>query len=479
MFDSPNNFFSKNWLNLIGVKNKHETESIDFGNESSNKDLKSDKKVNLDFGEETSNSNGDFLELGNGKKTKFDLKKSKTDFKEEKIASENKRKETQPRSISPNPKRLAERQYSTNATPSDRNTTRTTKQEMMTENKKNDSNGLHKKADFYRDKKILHPLLKNVKGQISLDNASVKGFRIFLMTWNLSGNSPNKFRTNFYKTASFILKKDADILYFGFQELFELKIKLKSVINLINIDECIKEWKGLFAEYFPEYKLQSDENLIGLQSFMLVKESLVSSLMSNETYPIKLGYMNMGNKGAIKLSVNFNGYNIDIYNCHLTAGDSQEKVIERMKDFKSIFQNSEENDLLNKTHCSFLLGDFNVKLQADKNQIMSVLEKGKDAYQVLKGIDEWSQTRKSIGALSEFYEEKISFNPTYKYVVGVDKIDHSRTPAWSDRVFFNPKKIANFDIIEYNSIPFYASDHTPVFLVADINKKEQVSGKNV
>ena len=468
LFDSPNNYFSKSWLRLNGVQNKFEEELIDFAEDTSNQSMKTDKKVDLYFGETGNDSNVDLLELNIEKKTNLEITRANTDFLGEPIDYENKSREYQARSISPAPKRTFERQNSTNINPRDRISDLSSNSKPTNRNENNEIQSHNKRTDFYRNKKQLQQIMKNSKGQFSLDVLPINGFKIYLMTWNLAGNNPSKFRTQFKSIAFKIQKQNPDIIYFGFQELFELKMKFKTMMNIINIEDCIKEWLDLFNESLPDYKLCMNENLIALQSFMFIKSSLFSSLLSIVILPIKLGYMNIGNKGAIKVTINFRGYIIEIYNCHLTAGDSFEKSKARVKDLESIFLKSLENDSSNKAHCSFFVGDFNFKLKAEPSQILNVLRETKDPYQILKGIDEYIDIKDLIRPFGNFREEKITFDPTYKYVVGNGKFDGSRAPTWCDRIFFNSKKITNFKVIDYDALRLYISDHTPVYMVAEI-----------
>lgn len=330
---------------------------------------------------------------------------------------------------------------------------------------------IHEKKDFYRNKKIFIKTLQNPKCQIQLDQKSLSGFRIFLMTWNLSGLSPEALKSKLRPIFAKIQKYNPDIVYFGFQELVELKMKFKSMMSLLNVDKIIRDWKLIFAENLSNYKIYFDENIIGLQSFLLVRSSSNNAVLSIDPQLIKLGMMNIGNKGAIKLVMNFNGYLIEISNCHLSAGQNEESYQGRLKDLQAIFAKNVETIEGSRINCGFLLGDFNFKVRNNIPEVLQILKSAKDPYKMLQNFDELTDACRILPEINHFREEKVCFPPTYKYFMGESEFDTSsdRTPSWCDRIIYSSNRLQSFKIIDYFAIPLHVSDHLPVYIVADVN----------
>jgi endonuclease/exonuclease/phosphatase family metal-dependent hydrolase len=282
--------------------------------------------------------------------------------------------------------------------------------------------------------------------------------------------NPSKFTKQLKNVAALAQKHDPDLIYVGFQELFELKMKLASVMNYFNVEEIIQDWKSLLGEAFPAHRLVFDDTLVALQSFLLVRVAMKSSILSIDSRHVKLGIMNMGNKGAIKLTLNFNGYVTDIFNCHLTAGESNENHMGRVKDLQTIIGRGDDKG--NVPHCSFLLGDFNFKVRSEISEVYKTIRSTKEPFKALRNSEEWAVVNKELPESAAFKEERVLFPPTFKYVSGEAKldVDSGRTPSWCDRIFSSAKKVANFRIVDYHALPLYVSDHLPVYLVADVNK---------
>lgn len=479
--DSPRNSFSKNWTRFFGLQKKIAEPLFDMGPLGTLPD-KAERKAQMYFGEITgvkSDKDVNLLELESEQTKTGNLNyDSSTNLLEMDVSQINKKNERLSRSKSKNTKPDFERQKSTNNVSSNqkgsRGNDRTPKpRKSQSFDSTEDVSSTHKKSDFYRNKRLFLKIIQSAKSQVSLDQKSLAGFRIFLMTWNLAGLAPEKFKTQLKSLAFAIQKHDPDIVYFGFQELFELKIKLRAMMNFLNIEDVIKEWKSLLGQTLPGYKLYYEDNMVALQSFMYVRGSMGQSVLSIDPQHIKLGVMNFGNKGAIKVVLNFNGYLVEISNCHLTAGQSEENFQGRLRDLQNIFAKNTENMVSNNVNCAFLLGDFNFKIRSEISEVHKTIKNFKEPYRVLKNADEWTEVSRILPEISEFQEEKIVFPPTFKYLIGEREIDQAggRTPSWCDRVYYYSKRVSDFRIIDYNAFAMFVSDHIPVFMVADVNKK--------
>ena len=83
------------------------------------------------------------------------------------------------------------------------------------------------------------------------------------------------------------------------------------------------------------------------------------------------------------------------------------------------------------------MGDLNFRLAEDSYQheeIVKAIEAGE--YSKLLAKDQLAMARREEEAFSELSEKLPTFAPTYKFVVGSDKYDPKRRPAWTDRILY-------------------------------------------
>jgi len=84
-------------------------------------------------------------------------------------------------------------------------------------------------------------------------------------------------------------------------------------------------------------------------------------------------------------------------------------------------------------------------------------------------LDELKSLLSSHPVLKKFEEQKISFNPTYKYDKNSEKYDSSkklRKPAWTDRILISRSSRLTGDLKPMDYFAdhkFQLSDHRPVF----------------
>ena len=79
--------------------------------------------------------------------------------------------------------------------------------------------------------------------------------------------------------------------------------------------------------------------------------------------------------------------------------------------------------------------------------------------------------------MSDFYEGKIEFAPTYRFDLGTDVYDTSmkkRVPAYTDRIFW--KASARIKQYSYVSVPEVRfSDHKPVIAYFELDLSEHAN----
>lgn len=333
--------------------------------------------------------------------------------------------------------------------------------------------GKKKNYHINRNKAVFRRILHNPNFEISLEEKKYNGFRLFVMTWNLSGISAIMLSSRMTPIYNKIKETKPDVICFGFQEIVELKITLKNIKNMINTEMIVQQWENILKAYLSNYKLYFHKNLLGLETFLLVHKDKINSMFSVDDLLVKLGIMNIGNKGAISVVFNFKNHYTEIVNCHLSAGNDSKAFEARLNDLDLIFEKVNNNFDSKRVYNSLLIGDFNFKIINKTNQTNDIVayqarRNPTTCYNEFKEQDEM----KSVWTKQYFqgYQEMpITFPPTYKYSPETGHLEHkSRTPSWCDRIIFKERRKSKLKILEYGAFNIMASDHLPVYLITDV-----------
>ena len=130
-----------------------------------------------------------------------------------------------------------------------------------------------------------------------------------------------------------------------------------------------------------------------------------------------------------------------------------------------------------------ILGDLNFRIDLTYEDAITLIKQKK--YDILYSLDQFNTSKESNEFLKSYIKEKeINFEPTYKYVKGLNEYaydeDKIRVPAWTDRIFYcKNKKIKMLTYDSIRSIKF--SDHRPVvgtFLINIKNKNNFMNNNN-
>ena len=229
------------------------------------------------------------------------------------------------------------------------------------------------------------------------------------------------------------------------------------------------------------YTLLHTANMVGLFSCIFIKTSQRKNVRSLSVAEVKRGLGGLhGNKGAIILRFILDDSSLCFTNCHLAAGQSQ--TVNRNNDIAAILESAllpPEPDLdarmntfigggdgsmvLDHEIC-ILNGDLNYRIDTmSKDTVIRAIKAGNlekllDRDQLLV-----SRRRNPGMRLRTFTEQKITFQPTYKYDVGTDRYDTSeknRSPAWCDRVLY--RGVGRIKQVQYRRHELKVSDHRPV-----------------
>ncbi|XP_075041851.1 phosphatidylinositol polyphosphate 5-phosphatase type IV [Mixophyes fleayi] len=185
-------------------------------------------------------------------------------------------------------------------------------------------------------------------------------------------------------------------------------------------------------------------------------------------------------KGGLGVSFTFFGTSFLFITSHFTSGDG--KVSERIFDYKRIKEGltlprnipdtnhyrSSPLDVTSRFDEVFWFGDFNFRLNKDRDGVNSVLQGKveKDMSSLLQ-CDQLLKEMNRGSIFKGFEEATINFPPTYKFDVGCDKYDSSskqRTPSYTDRVLYKSRHKGDIRVVKYDSCSeMKTSDHRAVF----------------
>lgn len=108
-----------------------------------------------------------------------------------------------------------------------------------------------------------------------------------------------------------------------------------------------------------------------------------------------------------------------------------------------------------------IAGDMNFRVNGTKENRELLDDK---EFDILKLKDECKEFKMKY---EKFTEGDISFEPTYKFVIGSDQYDKKRFPSWCDRVFIASKYEKKS--LAYKSLDVTYSDHRPVYSEYEID----------
>ncbi|NWU67610.1 INP5E phosphatase, partial [Pterocles burchelli] len=185
-------------------------------------------------------------------------------------------------------------------------------------------------------------------------------------------------------------------------------------------------------------------------------------------------------KGALGICFTFFGTSFLFITSHFTSGDS--KVNERKLDYNKTIQaltlpknvpdtnpyRSSSTDVTSRFDEVFWFGDFNFRLNKDRETVDSILNQNPETdVSKLLAYDQLTSEMSRGSIFKGFQEADIHFRPSYKFDIGKDSYDTTskqRTPSYTDRVVYRSRYRDDIHAVKYSSCPVIkTSDHRPVF----------------
>ncbi|XP_019753624.1 synaptojanin-1 [Dendroctonus ponderosae] len=284
-----------------------------------------------------------------------------------------------------------------------------------------------------------------------------------------------------------------DIYAIGFEEIVDL-----NAANIMNSSsDNAKAWAVELQKVLSRdcpYVLVTYQQLVGVCLYVFVRPEHVPYIKDVGIDSVKTGLGgHTGNKGAAAIRLVFHATSLCFVCAHFAAGQSQ--VNERNADYNEITRKIgfPMSRSLNSHEYLFWCGDFNYRVDMDKDEIKELIKQGN--YDAVLENDQLRKQQLEGNVFKNFIEGKITFPPTYKYDLFSDDYDTSekcRAPAWTDRILWKRRKHSPEingcadhwtagNLIHYGRAELKQSDHRPVIAIVDIecrilnlNKRQDV-----
>jgi len=232
-------------------------------------------------------------------------------------------------------------------------------------------------------------------------------------------------------------------------------------------------WAGALKDALAEvgYKRVARVRVLGTVLNLFVHERHLLAVRDVETSFKRLA--NLGLKAAVSARLRLYGVSLCFVAVHLSAHDHA--VEARVREYNAVidelaFKNTDTPRILYHDYV-FFCGDTNMRL-AEKSftfdQIVRRVNEGQ--LSELLSQDQLRHVQREERAFAELSEQDISFQPTYKYVIGRgQELHRKRRPAWPDRVLFrcNTYNYEDF-VLDLRPESYFSgsliecSDHKPV-----------------
>ncbi|XP_056089631.1 inositol polyphosphate phosphatase-like 1b isoform X1 [Rhinichthys klamathensis goyatoka] len=232
-----------------------------------------------------------------------------------------------------------------------------------------------------------------------------------------------------------------------------------------------------------DFKQVAVQSLWNIRLAVFVKPEHEGCISQVNTASVKTGLGNtLGNKGAVGVSLLFNGTSMGFVNCHLTSGS--DKALRRNHNFQDILRllslgekQLSTFDISLRFNHLFWCGDLNYRLDLDALDILKHVSKRE--FEELMCADQLTRERHRRKAFFNFKEEKILFPPTYRYERGSrdcylwQKYKSSGVqvngPSWCDRVLWKSYPESHITCTSYGCTDdIFTSDHSPVFATFEV-----------
>jgi hypothetical protein len=243
-------------------------------------------------------------------------------------------------------------------------------------------------------------------------------------------------------------------------------MSISTIVN--NKSESKVIWDEHFDFYIDKdkYTVVLSHQLVGIYSILVVKNEHLPYMSSVRWSQVGFGKYGLGNKGCIAYQFDLFENSFCFINTHFESGQSKLKERNENHDHiinPNLFENVKYSPL--QQDFLYVLGDLNYRIDLTREEVMECLEAKN--YQKLMDNDQLSIGMNKKQIFKDFTEEKIQFNPTYKYEKGNKNFDtkKKRIPSYCDRILLRCDK-EKYECIQGPEVNYDLdeSDHRPLFI---------------
>lgn len=273
--------------------------------------------------------------------------------------------------------------------------------------------------------------LKRSESQNAAYYTTLSELPVLIYTWNIAQRPPDP---DTYESVTQIFETDALFIAIVLQEIdFSAKAVILGQSDLRN------QWNETFdkASQNTKYETIFEDSLGGVFVRYMKRTDILFNVEVLTSKQIRLGWKGMtANKSAIITKIKIGDTTFSFLGCHLTPHNPNYEernlqMIQLLSDLNSVG----ESDY------TIIFGDLNYRVdlpyeeavdKCNKNEIQSLL----DNEQLLRFLS-------TEQLFKDFYEQPITFLPTYKFDAGCNIYDTSkklRIPSWTDRIIFKVGK---------------------------------------
>ena len=317
------------------------------------------------------------------------------------------------------------------------------------------------------------------------------------------GNNTNKYATNYFEEDENKIKVLSEIQDIEEKEDFKKIGIRKSIalhhdgIDIINIDNKLLKTKTIINQRKLSFLKLKTEN--GEEKKSISDNQVNRIEITNKNTNTNNNYSPQKRITPIKPIITSELLNSDNINSNNKKSPNQEFIISKgdTKSTYAITKNISSNiktelsvdlDLepysgMNQYDLVIFSGDLNYRINMDKEEVKKLISNN-DIETLLENDQLYSAMNKREIDLDDFYEGRITFMPTYKFLDGTNEYDYAeRVPGWTDRILYRANNLNDIILCKYSSISdVKTSDHKPVFAIFKINfnhEKNKNKYKNI
>ena len=309
-----------------------------------------------------------------------------------------------------------------------------------------------------------------------------KNLRIFTCTWNMHG----KKAPGIDQLRKILPPNMCHLYVIGTQECERTAAQSVYSFGKLKFPKMVKECLG------KNYFLVHGEALAAIQCVVFAHKSLKDQIGDDNEHVgichhnaqvVATGIGNtFGNKGGVGISVVIGKTSFLFISAHFAA--HQHKVHERNEHFQMINEKLDlhrpdftpmveigtGNNVSDRFHHVFWLGDFNYRINGTRDAVDKMLKL--NMHEKLLENDQLKIEQQKGNVFQSFQEGPLNFRPTYKFDKKSDVYDTSRkqrVPAWTDRILWRSNGGHAIELLAYDcEKTVKTSDHRAVRAIFNI-----------